>query len=170
VIALRQSRWYLLLLYYTIPCKLSLSYLYTTRRLDLQMPAAALDLHLLILLIFIARFFRNKHILLPIILIILVLIPNPTIYHLDLPRRQLSAIRLHRLELRILHIEHVLAQMLHALHDRLALNFLAHSGTRRFAVHFVGYERELVGPLEEDVEGGFELEDGFEDRATTEDV
>jgi hypothetical protein len=37
-------------------------------------------------------------------------------------------------------------------------------------VHFVGYEGELVGPLEEDVEGGFELEDGFEDGAAAEDV
>jgi hypothetical protein len=167
VITLRHSRWYLLL-YYTNPSKLSLSYLYTTRRLDLEMPPTALDFHLLLPIIIVLRFIRNKHILLAILAIILVIIP--TIHHLNLPRRQLSAIRLHRLKLRILHIKHVFTQMLHALHNRLAIDLLAHSGARRFAVHFVGYEGELVGPLEEDVEGGFELEDGFEDGAAAEDV
>lgn len=40
----------------------------------------------------------------------------------------------------------------------------------RFAEHFVGDEGELVGALEEDVKGGFELEDGFEDGAAAQDV
>jgi hypothetical protein len=37
-------------------------------------------------------------------------------------------------------------------------------------VHFVGDEGEFVGTLEQDVEGGFELEDRFEDGAAAEDV
>jgi hypothetical protein len=40
----------------------------------------------------------------------------------------------------------------------------------RFAKHLACHERELVGAREEDVKGGLELEDGFEDAATAENV
>jgi hypothetical protein len=63
--------------------------------------------------------------------------------------------------------------MLDALHDGLAFDF----GTRRsvcgarcFAVHFICDEGEFVGALEEDVEGGFKLENGFEDGAAAKDI
>jgi hypothetical protein len=63
--------------------------------------------------------------------------------------------------------------MLYALHDSFTLNFLVRlyvGRARGFVVHFVCDESEFVGALEEDVEGGFEFEDGFKDGAAAEDV
>jgi len=42
--------------------------------------------------------------------------------------------------------------------------------TFTLAPHLPSDELEIVGAGEEDVEGGFELEDGFEDGAAAEDV
>ena len=121
------------------------------------MSPTALNIHFLL---------RNKHILLPIFIITRTI----SILHLNFPRRQLSAIRLQSFKLRTLHVEDVFTQMLHALHDGFAFDVVGCGCAGGFAVHFVGDEGEFVGALEQDVEGGFELEDGFEDGASAENV
>jgi hypothetical protein len=140
----------------------------TTRRLDLQMPPIALNIHLLVSILKSIRLFliRNKHILLTIIIFVL---RTTCILHPYLPCRQRPTSRLQRLKFRILHIIHIFTQMLYALHDRLGLAVLV-SGPRGFSVHFIGDERQFVGALKEYVKGGFELEDGLEDGAAAEDV
>jgi hypothetical protein len=60
--------------------------------------------------------------------------------------------------------------MFNTLHCGFAFDFRGIGGPRCLAVHLVGDKGELVGTLEQDVESGFELEDGFEDRAPAEDV
>jgi hypothetical protein len=135
------------------------------------MPPRIPNLDITILLIFIkiiGHFIRNKHIFLTIHILI-----DHRIAHRDFARGQLSTIRFERFEFRVLHVVHVFAEMLNALHDGLALDFLLWlnvCGARGFVVHFVGDEGEFVGALEEYVEGGFEFENGFEDGAAAKDV
>jgi len=127
---------------------------------------------LLILIIkILVHLLRNKNILRPIIILILILAPTIRLPHRNIPRRHNPAIRLHSLDLRLGHLIHVLAQMFYILHLGFALYRRSLLGRSLcFTEHFVGDEGELVGALEEDVEGGFELEDGFEDGAAAEDV
>jgi hypothetical protein len=135
------------------------------------MPTRIPNLHIPILILLvkiISHLIRNKHIFFSIHILI-----DHRIAHRDFARWQLSSIRFERFEFRVLHVVHVFTEMLDALHDGLALDFLLWlnvCGARGFVVHFVGDEGEFVGALEEDVEGGFEFEHGFEDRATSEDV
>jgi hypothetical protein len=57
-------------------------------------------------------------------------------------------------------------------HDSLAFHIYAINVNSALclAVHFARHERQLVGLGEEDVKSGFELENGFEDRAAAENV
>jgi len=108
---------------------------------------------------------RHKHHLFAINILI------TTIQHPHLARRQLSTARLQRLDLRGRNPAHVLLEVLIARHDGLALNIaIGMHGPRRFAVHLACDKGEFVGPCEEHIEGGFELEDRLEDCAAAEDV
>jgi hypothetical protein len=117
------------------------------------MPATAPNLQLLIfILLLILSILHHNPIL---------LIPH-NIPHPHFPRWQLPPIRLQRLKFRILHIIHVFAQMLYALHNRLTLHVCRRRRACRLPEHFVRHEGERVGALEQDVEGGLKLEDGLE--------
>jgi hypothetical protein len=135
------------------------------------MPTRIPNLHIPILILLvkiISHLIRNKHIFFSIHILI-----DHRIAHRDFARWQLSSIRFERFEFRVLHVVHVFTEMLDALHDGLALDFLLWlnvCGARGFVVHFVGDEGEFVGTLEEYVEGGLEFENGFEDGAAAEDV
>jgi hypothetical protein len=59
--------------------------------------------------------------------------------------------------------------MLYILHLGLAL-YMQRQRPSRLTEHLVGDERELVCFLQENVERGFELENGFEDGAAAQDV
>lgn len=108
---------------------------------------------------------RHKHHLFAINILI------TTIQHPHLARRQLSTASLQRLNLRGRNSAHVLLEVLIARHDGLALNIaIGMHGPRRLAVHLARDKGEFVGPREEHVEGGFELEDGLKDCAAAKDV
>lgn len=114
---------------------------------------------------------RHKHHILTINVLI------TSIHHPHLPRRKPSPTRLERLDLRRRNPTHILLKMFVPRHNRL-LDILVHILIRirtvhtapRGRVHLAGDEGQLVGPGEEDVEGGFELEDGVEDGAAAQDV
>lgn len=141
-----------------------------------------MDKILLFLLIFapeiLRNFCRNKHVLRPIIVFLVIhrmaCAIHARLTHLHLRRRTRhnAAICLDSFDLCFRHFIHVLTQVLYILH----LGFTRDGsscrvdGTLRLAEHLVGDEFEFVRALEEDVEGGFELEDGFEDGAAAEDV
>jgi hypothetical protein len=141
-----------------------------------QLFTLRLPLHYLLIFISTKAFnllLRNKHHLLAIHILI------PAIHHPHLPRRQLSPARLQRLDLRRRDPAHILLQMLVPGHNRLALHLHSTNTTNistrshwscGLAVHLARHERELIGPAEQDVECGFELEHGLEHAAAPEDV
>jgi hypothetical protein len=110
----------------------------------------------------------NKHDILTIDILV------ATLTHAHLTRRELPALRLERIDLGCRDAPHVLGEVLVSCHNDLAVDVGSRvrvgDGALRFAKHLVCHERELVGTREEDVEGGLELEDGFEDAAAAENV
>jgi hypothetical protein len=110
----------------------------------------------------------NKHDILTIDILV------ATLAHAHLTRRQLPALRLERIDLGRRDAPHVLGEVLVPRHDDLAIDVGSRvrvgDGALRFAKNLACHERELVGAREEDVKGGLELEDGFEDAATAENV
>lgn len=100
----------------------------------------------------------------------------PPLPHPHLPRGQTPSLHLQRLDLRRRNPPHILLQMLVPRHRSLALHLRTNLGVAggdsasSGAEHLAGDEGELVGAGEQHVEGGFELEDGFEHGAAAEDV
>ena len=105
-----------------------------------------------------------------IVVVVVVVVALFIRFYLRRRRRQHSASGLERLDLGLGHLEHVLAQMLDALHLRDALggHLCVHLSLR--GKHLTSHKGEFIGPLEEVLKGFAELEAGFKDCAAAENV